>query len=505
MAEEGKDIDATEAAEADDNNAADNSSSYAITKNFFDFEGIGPIDGNVVVVDEIESFVCTTRAIIASGKKAPLNDIFNQIFNFFAVLAFDANLTAGDMKAADHGLAMTTSYSDIVNNLSMKEDWHNIFFSKWPDDKLPQEYLTWADEVFRHGKSGKDADLNKWIDKEASKYSSASKEIKLKVYFGHLLIVDAKKAVGKIKMFHNRYYVHPVDLHSGKSLTALYVAMKRQLCKVYAQEQGYNTLHKKTEWKDKIWSLEEKAAKLESYREKKIKEWEEKGDTVFLPDYWLTFLLCSFPMNVHFPTKKMTLDCLVPPDVPAPQSMVVVPPKAQRRAERTSAGKTRGTASSSTLPITDLTDDGDTNTFTFIHKRDQAAGPYDEALKPLLAELEQLKTNIGILATVPGTHVAIDQLSARLVTVILEVSRLQQLQSEHFITKRPRISTPAASTSSRTPVSVLPSSSAVPTNAYGIMDPHGNQDYVDENYYPNSNQDDDDADADNIAYTLGTD
>ena len=61
MAEEGKDIDGTEAAEAEDQNVAENSStSYAITKNVFDFEDIGPIDGNVVVVDKIDSlFVCT--------------------------------------------------------------------------------------------------------------------------------------------------------------------------------------------------------------------------------------------------------------------------------------------------------------------------------------------------------------------------------------------------------------------------------------------------------------
>ena len=54
MAEEGKEIEDTEVAEADDNNMAENRSSYAITKNFFSFEGIGPIDdSNVVVVDEI--------------------------------------------------------------------------------------------------------------------------------------------------------------------------------------------------------------------------------------------------------------------------------------------------------------------------------------------------------------------------------------------------------------------------------------------------------------------
>ena len=74
----------------------------------------------------------------------------------------------------------------------------------------------------------------------------------------------------------------------------------------------------------------------------------------------------------------------------------------------------------------------------------------------------------------------------------------------HFVSKHPRSSTPAASTSSRTPVSMLPTSSATPTNAYGIMDPHATADYMDENYYPNGNQDND-ADADNIAYSLGTD
>ena len=505
MAEEGKEIEDTEAAEAEDNNMVENSSSYAITKNFFNFEGIGPIDGNVVVVDEIESFVCTTRAIIANGKKAPLNDIFNQIFNFFAVMAYDANLTAGDMKAADHGLAMTTSYSDIVSNLSMKEDWHGIFFSKWPGDALPQEYLTWADEVFRHGKNGKDADLNKWIDKEASKYSGAAKEIKLKVYFGHLLIVDAVKAIGKIKQFHNRYWVHPSELHSGKSLTALYVAMKRQLLKIYAQEQGYNTLYKRAEWKNKTWSLEEKAAKLEAYREKKIKEWEEKGDTVYLPDYWLTFLLCSFPMNVHFPTKKMTLDCLVPPEEPVAESMVVAPPKAQRRGERANAGKTKGTASASTLPVMDLTNgEYGSNTFTFVHKRDHVSSPYDNALKPLLAELEQLKTNIVILTNVPGTHAAVDKLNARLVKVILEVTRLQELQSDHFAVKRPRNTTPASASTVRTPAtagSKLPTSSAVPTNALGIMDPNATSDYYDENFYSIDNDDNDD-DAEDLHLSL---
>jgi hypothetical protein len=138
-------------------------------------------------------------------------------------------------------------------------------------------------------------------------FQGATKEIKLKLYFGHLLISDAVTAIGKIKQFHNRYFVPPGELASGKNMSAMYKAMKRQLLKVYSQEQGYNTLCRKNEWKTGVWSLEEKASKMEAYREKKISEWEEKGDIVFVPDYWLTFLLCSFPMEVYFPGKKMTL------------------------------------------------------------------------------------------------------------------------------------------------------------------------------------------------------
>jgi hypothetical protein len=169
MADEGMDIETIEVADI-----AANSTSYAIAKNFFNFEGLGPIESDVVVVDEVEEFVVTAKAAIVTGKKALINDIFNQIFNFFAVMAYQANLTAGEMKAADHGIAMTTTYTDLISNLALKEDWHDVFFSKWPGDELPQEYKTWTDELFRHGKNGKDADLQKWIDKEASKYSSSS-------------------------------------------------------------------------------------------------------------------------------------------------------------------------------------------------------------------------------------------------------------------------------------------------------------------------------------------
>ena len=166
MADDNEMVEGVEAADI-----AANSTNYAIAKNFYNFEGIGPIESDVVVVDEVELFVCTARAAIASGKKALINDIFNQIFSFFAVMAYQANLTAGERKAAEHGLIMTTTYTDLVSNLHLKEDWHEVFFSKWPGDDLPQEYKTWTDEKFNHANNGKDAGLQGWVDKEASKYS----------------------------------------------------------------------------------------------------------------------------------------------------------------------------------------------------------------------------------------------------------------------------------------------------------------------------------------------
>ena len=38
------------------------------------------------------------------------------------------------MKAADHGLTMANTYMDLVSNLSMKEDYPEVFHKDWPGD-----------------------------------------------------------------------------------------------------------------------------------------------------------------------------------------------------------------------------------------------------------------------------------------------------------------------------------------------------------------------------------
>jgi hypothetical protein len=68
MAEEKKD--------GDDLDIADTvgpAANYAIAKNFFNFEGLGPIDADIPLVCELELFVTTTTIVVAAGNKSPIN------------------------------------------------------------------------------------------------------------------------------------------------------------------------------------------------------------------------------------------------------------------------------------------------------------------------------------------------------------------------------------------------------------------------------------------------
>ena len=140
MAEEKKD--------GDDLDIADTvgpAANYAIAKNFFNFEGLGPIDADIPLVCELKLFVTTTKIVVAAGNKSPMNSIFNQILNFFAMMAYDANLTAGELKFADYAILMVDKYRDIVDNLPKETAFKELFFSKWPDSLIPQAYHSWVE------------------------------------------------------------------------------------------------------------------------------------------------------------------------------------------------------------------------------------------------------------------------------------------------------------------------------------------------------------------------
>ena len=220
--------------------------------------------------------------------------------------------------------------------------------------------------------------------------------------------------------------------------------------------------------------------------------------------------------ELYFPGKKLTLDCLIPPAEPSTTSMVVAPTKQVRRGDRITASKTKGTAAASSLPVMDLTNSEESNTFTFIHKRGHSTGPHDEALNAYSAELDMLKSNIQILASLPtgmGQNDVLGQLNRRLVKVIMEVSRLQQLQSEYFNRKQPRLGTPTTNSSSiHTPSTagiVLAAGDSVRNLTYinplGIMDPdpHATTLFDQEQvFHPRDNEDNDDDEEEAIRFSL---
>ena len=58
-----------------------------------------------------------------------MNSIFNQILSIFAMMAYDANLTAGELKIADYAILMVDKYRESVDNL-FKETAKELFLSK---------------------------------------------------------------------------------------------------------------------------------------------------------------------------------------------------------------------------------------------------------------------------------------------------------------------------------------------------------------------------------------
>ena len=81
------------------------------------------------------------------------------------MMAYDANLTAGELKIADYAILMVDKYRDIVDNLPKDTAYKERFFSKWPDSLIPQAYHNWVDELYKKGPFN--TNLNSWLDRQA--------------------------------------------------------------------------------------------------------------------------------------------------------------------------------------------------------------------------------------------------------------------------------------------------------------------------------------------------
>ena len=117
---------AEEEAEFNENYTSD----IAVSKNCFDMERMGPIDSDTQVIDEVQSFIDAVMDTIRNGTKQKLNEMFGQILQFYATMAYEANYVLGEMKVADHALVMVATYQSLVQNLHLKEGYSDVFFGK---------------------------------------------------------------------------------------------------------------------------------------------------------------------------------------------------------------------------------------------------------------------------------------------------------------------------------------------------------------------------------------
>jgi hypothetical protein len=211
-------------------------------------------------------------------------------------------------------------------------------------------------------------------------------------------------------------------------MSAVLRAMKKQLLKVYSQHQGFKTCNHRREWKE--WSDLEKAKSIEAYRNKKMEDWERLGDRAYLPDAWLSFLLCSYPAQLFFPSKKMTLDCLVPPESEQQHSMIVNS-KTVRRAERLAAAKTKGTATATDIPIKakeNNEEKAEQKIYHHVHKKYEG-GPVEVAIKAFKDEMHELRATISLVEDV-GAVEEVQDMKRRLLEISRDLITLQKHKSE---------------------------------------------------------------------------
>ena len=132
------------------------------------------------------------------------------------------------------------------------------------------------------------------------------------MHFGYKIEDTAKKAISGIGMHYNKLYRSPAELPSGTNSTShLYLAMKNCLFPVerkvvYLQRrkrQFYREV--KAAEEEGKGSSEEKPKLSKVYLLDGYEKWleREKAGIVmddYFPKHWLTFHMCSLPINDRF-------------------------------------------------------------------------------------------------------------------------------------------------------------------------------------------------------------
>ena len=257
------------------------------------------LEKDVADIDQIDAF-CTYY--VKHAGKAKFKSLRKacelQIFELCCVCAWESVSTSGQSFKNDVKWgALVTHFDNILANYPLKQWWRVSLMNFLPDSKIPEGVFEIANELRNTVVISKT-----WKARNQAKISGNSDpEIRI-LYFGCKIEETAKKAISVIGMQYNKLYRSPAELPSGtNSMSPLYRAIKNCL---FVSEKKVLFMQKRRRqfYREKDPTVPKLTP---TYLMERFEEFIEAEKTAtimddFFPKHWLTFHMCSLPINDRF-------------------------------------------------------------------------------------------------------------------------------------------------------------------------------------------------------------
>jgi hypothetical protein len=256
---------------------------------------------DVEEIDQIEAFCNYYTKHLEKAKFKELRKFCEfQMFELICVCAWEHVSTTG--KSFKNDLkwnALVGFFDNILDNFPVKEWWRTTIMQFLQSTTLPKGLIELINEYRNTVTISKS-----WKDRHKGKLNGCNEHEIRVLHFGYKIEDTAKKAVSEIGMHYNKLYRSPEELPSGTNNTSrLYLAIKNCLFPV---EKKFLYLQKRRRqfYRERESKSKEKVSK--AYLMEGFEEFiaEEKANLIvedYFPKHWLTFQMCSFPINERFP------------------------------------------------------------------------------------------------------------------------------------------------------------------------------------------------------------
>lgn len=263
-----------------------------------------------------------------------IGPFFRQLLDMFNVLAYDKlKADTKDLNNVEKCKEIVGVWEDAIKNFHLLDHFE--------DGRFPDKFHQYLDSQVRCIKPPSTQTLDQWILEKFKDHAHHSKQAKQTIYLGHIIMSRGSHAASEIRNRMNPLW-NLADIPSGKSLTDMLRAIRFHVFKIAQYKLGIEATKRKAEYKDKVWDED---AKVEYIREDMQERFDKFVPEFTWPDFWLAFLVCSYPVD-HYLQHRKSLPLLVPPMDPNVEfHPPVTSSRSTRRSDRDRAGQVPGTAS----------------------------------------------------------------------------------------------------------------------------------------------------------------